>query len=66
MRYELHVSGYDALDHVLACATVWDSDRPGAGYGNADLILATSIRGEGEADPRIWLQDLLLALLERL
>lgn len=66
MRYECHVSAYDMLDRVAVAATVWDTQRPGSGYSDPDMMVATVFVGEGVSDPREWLRDALCTLIERI
>lgn len=64
MWYVTTINAYDALDRVVVAAVV----RATAG-GTGDPILdvfqhVTTVQGAGEDDPREWLRDALIALLE--
>ena len=66
MWYIATFNAYDALDRVVLAGTV----RATAG-GTGDPIepvlqLVTTIPGVGEDDPREWLRDALIGLLEDL
>ena len=64
MWYVTTINAYDALDRVVVAAVV----RATAG-GVGDPIVecfqhVTTVEGVGEDDPREWLRDALVALLE--
>jgi len=66
MWYVTTINAYDALDRVVVAAVV----RATAG-GVDDPIVdvlqhVSTIPGVGEDDPREWLRDALVGLLERL
>ena len=64
MRYEARLTAYDLLDTV-AVATLLRSTEPGEeSEPSVVLHYLTQVRGTGETDPRVWLRDALLALLE--
>lgn len=64
MRYEAHVSAYDVMDQISVGCVV--RDIYGATGERPEVVLAvgTILRGEGISDPREWLRDALVAILE--
>jgi hypothetical protein len=64
MRYELRVTAYDALDEIWVSAVLMSTEHAGEGGPRAVLHYLTQVRGTGETDPRVWMRDALLALLE--
>jgi len=58
-----NISFYDCMSEVMLAATVHDLDGP---EGSLERVLTCSdqVPGTGEANPREWLRDALVALLE--
>jgi hypothetical protein len=66
MRYEARITAYDLFDQVAIGARVWDSHET-EGVKGLDLVwVTTTFPGEGQTDPRRWLAEALVALLEQL
>lgn len=64
MYYVTTVNAYDVLDRVHVHATVRAlSDDTGATW-STELACTTTFPGTGETDPRQWLVDALVALIE--
>jgi hypothetical protein len=64
MRYELRLTAYDCLDQIWISTGLYvtrDTENPQPVLA---LHLTTAIAGTGTSDPREWLQDALLAVLE--
>lgn len=67
MRYYCTVSGYDMFDEVTVSAVVKCDRRDVGEQEPVELLRAsTTVQGVGESDPREWLKDALIALLEEL
>lgn len=66
MWFMASVHAYDVMSQVHITASV--RGQIGAGEQLTDLVLATTttIDGVGESDPRAWLEDVLVGLLEAL
>ena len=65
MRYEAEVQAFDMFDQVHVSAVVY-STRPGPDYTREPEAMITGfLPGTGESDPREWLRDVLVALIER-
>jgi len=65
MRYEADFTAFDMFDQIHICATVY-STRPGPDYTREPEAMITAfVPGTGESDPREWLRDVLVALIER-
>jgi hypothetical protein len=64
MRFVAHVHLLDLLDQIVIYAEVLSGDDPAATLEPV-LKLSTSLQGEGVTDPREWLADALVALVER-
>jgi len=66
MRYIASVHAYDALDSVSTTVLVKefpdDPDLP----PSTVFVCTTTVPGTGESDPRLWVQDALVAMLEAL
>lgn len=60
------INAYDVMGGVQVTATV--RSQPGLGEARPESVLhcATTIEGCGETDPREWLGDALVAMLESL
>ena len=66
MWYVATVNAYDALDRVVVAA-VLRSTAGGVGDPVEDVLqCVTTVEGVGEDDPRQWLRDALVGLLEAL
>jgi len=61
----LQIHAYDCLDRVACSVFLYDLDQP-AGDDRLALGLVTTVRGCGEDDPKVWVSDALLAILEAL
>lgn len=66
MRYEAHVSAYDVMDQVTIGCIVRGQQSVAEGHPIVLLSIATEIAGEGISDPREWLRDALIGILEAL
>lgn len=64
MLYRVYVSAYDVLSEVQVVAHLYDDERAGEDAHGLALALSTKVGGTGESDPREWLRDALVALLE--
>lgn len=64
MRFRAHVSSWDCMDTVHIAAVVYDDDVPSIGERVPVLSTKTVLQGTGEDDPRQWLIDALVAVLE--
>ena len=66
MRYEATITAYDMLDQVTVAYTL--RERPDNPELPCQTVLrgTTSVRGEGQPDPKVWLADALLTALETL
>lgn len=65
-RFEARVTAYDVFSTVHVSARVWDTNGNDPAFSEAQLEVSTSQQGEGIAEPREWLREALLALLEQL
>lgn len=65
-RYEVRLLAYDVMDRIHVGVTVREME--GATDHEAEWVplVSTSIQGVGETDRRAWVQDALVAALERL
>lgn len=59
------ISCYDVMGDIIVAVSVRQQDHPRAAWEPV-LLHATAIRSEGETEPREWLQDCLVGLLESL
>jgi hypothetical protein len=66
MRYEAHISAYDVMDMVTIGCTLRCQQSVAEGSPVVVLAIGTDLRGEGITDPREWLKDALIGLLEAL
>jgi hypothetical protein len=66
MQFIATITAYDSLDHVTVAYTL--RERPDNPEESTLTTLrgSTTVRGEGQQDPRVWLSDALLAALETL
>lgn len=58
------IHAYDVMDQVWITARVRSLEPDRSGPTTLLLEVTTSILGEGETDPRQWLRDVLVGLLE--
>jgi hypothetical protein len=54
------------MDSVMITAVVRSTEGPGLERSPVELRATTTISGVGEEDPREWLRDALIGLLEAL
>lgn len=66
MRYEARVSAYDVLDQVWVGGSLSSQEEALSTQPSIILHISTQIDGTGESDPREWLRDALIGLLEAL
>jgi len=66
MWFQTTVHAYDAMGHVVITATVTSRSGLGEEQSPVGLHATTTVAGVGETDPRQWLEDALVALLETL
>lgn len=64
MRYEAHISVYDVMDQISVGCVVRDTYTPTGERPELVLSVGTILRGEGISDPREWLRDALVGILE--
>lgn len=62
----MHVHAYDCLDQVHIAVSIRESDESGTTLMPWTALASTTIQGSGETDRRAWVQDALIAALERL
>lgn len=60
------VHAYDVMDSVMITAVVRSTEGVGLERSPVELRATTTISGVGEDDPREWLRDALIGLLEAL
>lgn len=60
------ISAYDVMGDVFITATVRTYEPDGETFDSTEFRCATTVQGVGEPDTAEWLQDALVALLERL
>ena len=65
-RYELRLLAYDVMDRVHVGVTLRDMENSTDHEAEWIPLVSTSIQGVGETDRRAWVQDALVAALERL
>lgn len=66
MRYVAQVHAYDVMDQVWVAATIRDHSTALGESAVEVLALSDTFAGVGEPDPREWLRDALVGLLEAL
>jgi len=66
MYFTATVTAYDMLDRVGVTANVYAYDQMHQEHAENVLHTSTVVQGEGEGDPREWLKEALVALLETL
>lgn len=66
MRYDAIIRAYDCMDQVNVSAMVQMTDVHGYPTQKERWLFATNVPGEGLEDPRQWLMEALLALVETL
>lgn len=66
MMYSASLYAYDVMSNVqVGCRVISQVQAPGGAIETV-LEASTTFSGVGEPDPRQWLEDVLVALLERL
>jgi len=65
-RYEVRLLAYDVMDKVHIAVTIREMDHSLDHEAEWEALVSTSIQGIGETDRRAWVQDALVAALERL
>lgn len=66
MKYIASLHAYDCLDEVVSRCIVRAYPDYDEGPSAIVLVADSVIRSEGVTDPRAWLGDVLIALLERI
>lgn len=66
MRYETEIRAYDVLDQIWIACRVWETSPAAPGRSEVLLSVGISTAGEGISEPREWLRDTLIALIETL
>ena len=66
MRYEARVTAYDVMDRVMVALVVLEAADVPQVSTTVVHRCTTTLRGEGESDPRQWAIDALVGLLESL
>lgn len=66
MWFSASLFAYDALGQVCINGRVYGDDGLGERQMHELLSCAATVSGSGEDDPREWLRDALIALLEEL
>lgn len=66
MWFSASVFAYDAMDQVVITGRVWDDNGLGEKQMQERISCATTVSGVGQDDPREWLRDALVALIEAL
>lgn len=59
------ISCYDVMGDIIVAVSLRQQEHPEAKWEQA-LLQVTPIRSEGETEPREWLRDCLVGLLETL
>lgn len=65
-RFEMRLIAYDVLDQVHVAISFREQDDALDHFQTWDSLVVTTIQGTGETDRRAWVQDALIAALERL
>lgn len=66
MRLVTTVHAYDVMDRVQVGATVRQYEETTREPSDTVLVCTTTFPGTGETDPKEWLRDALIGLLESL
>jgi len=66
MHYIASAHAYDVLDTVQITVLVQATEGTGETRLSTALRATTTVEGVGETDPRLWLTDVLVALIEAL
>lgn len=66
MWFSASLHAHDVMDQVTITARVWGDAGLGERQMQEQLSCAATVPGSGEDDPRQWLKDALVALLEEL
>jgi hypothetical protein len=64
MRYDAEIRVFDMLDQVMVNVRLWSTDGLSHEPPALQLQQQVLLPGVGESDPRQWLVDSLVALLE--
>lgn len=64
MRLLGSIYAYEVMGEVIVTARVWDERKETAETGKDLLTAKTQFSGTGEDDPRQWLLDALVGLIE--
>jgi hypothetical protein len=64
MRLEARITAYDVMDQIHIAAFVTGSTPPLGERPEPLLRVLATMPGEGQTEPREWLRDTLVALLE--
>lgn len=64
MRYEAEFHAFDMLDQIHLTVRVWGADGALVQERQVAYQVTDTIPGQGESDPREWLKDALVAMLE--
>lgn len=62
----MRVHAYDVMDRVHVGISVKETTPDDDPFGGWETLVQTTIQGTGETDRRAWVQDALIAALERL
>lgn len=65
-RLEARISIYDVMDQVQIVARINERQDSTDDIPPWETLVVTTIQGTGETDGRTWLQDALIACMERL
>lgn len=66
MWYSASVHAHDVLDQVVITARVWGDGGLGERQMVEQFSCTATVPGSGEDDPRQWLSDALVAMIEEL
>ena len=62
----MSVHAYDCMDQIQVSCRVWQTRDAEDVPATWETLSAFTFQGTGETDRRTWVQDALIALLERL
>ena len=63
---ELHCHAYDVMDQVHVAISIRETPDSSEETPEWTALVRTTFQGTGETDRRTWVQDALVAALERL
>lgn len=66
MWYQATLYAYDAIGQVRVSTEVRSAPEDQSGEWRSELHATAAFDGTGEPDPRVWLKDALVALIETL